>query len=582
MLNDERNDAVPGREPAAGPAFAAGDFQGATESALGPFALLQPAPSVSVPVGGVTVVDGGAKDARKERLPRKNNLFLMGVLAAVFCVMGAAVVFPSTYDNDVWFLMATGREIVENGFFYTNPFSMHEGLGIVVQQWLVCVWLYLLYTAGGFVATGLWVVLVYGAFVYSAYRLGRLLRGNADGGEWLLAVLLVVSYCMTYYMAVRPHLYSMIVFVWTVFFLEKYRRGASIAWLVPIPFMVAVHVNLQAAIAPFDLVIVACYLVPDFLKPLHDRGRLAGVRFADARYARLPLLVVLVASAAALLANPYLVDGALYLVNSYGSAEYGGYIAEMSDFAPAGSVRFALVLVVLLVACACVGKAGLRGIDLPLVLLLAGTTYMAFDHVRNIWLLSLFSFMVIARLTSDATIPWPARLARVEMACVVPIIVGVAASAVLALVNVPKLAVLPNDDSYTPVAAMDYLDECGMDKETTKVFTFFNAGGYIEWRGYKVNMDPRPEIWASAITGSDFDFYEEYVDMAQGTTVFNEYMDKYDFDVFVLPSDEDAASLLSNDWDYMKLPGGSDYVAFAKRSLVSHDASEAEEIELPQ
>lgn len=539
--------------------------------------------------------DTAEPGASAGRSPR-NNLFLMGVLAALFCVMGTAVVFSNAYDNDVWFLMATGREIVEHGIPYVNPFSLHEGLGIVVQQWLVCVWLYVLYEAGGFVATALWTLALFGAFAYSAYRLARLLRRGPGGGEWLLVVMLVVAYSMTYYMTVRPHLLSMIAFVWIVFFLEKYRqRGAlggsdatpaplcrdAAKWLVPIPLIVALHGNVQAAIAPFDLVIVGCYLVPDLLRPLHRRGRLRAIALSEASYARMPLLVLLVACGLALLANPYFVDGALYLVNSYGSAEYAGYIAEMSDFAPAKSFRFALVLLALLAACVCVGRRGARHIDLPLVLLVTGTAYMAFDHVRNIWLCSLFCFMLIVASTRGVALGWPRRLARSELACIVPLIAGVAVACACAFVNVPALQALPKNDSCTPVAALDYLDEREVDKQDVRVFTFFNAGGYIEWRGYKVNMDPRPEIWAPPITGEDFDYYREYVDMAQGTTVFNLYRDKYDFDVFILPSDEAAIDILRNDWTYMQLPGGDDYVAFAKRSLVSHDASEAQQIELP-
>lgn len=541
-----------------------------------------------------SAADAEAAAVAERRAPCGNNLFLMGICAAAACVMGALVVFANSYDNDVWFLMATGREIVEHGIPHVNPFAIHEGLGFVVQQWVVCAWLYLLYSAGGFVATGLWTLALFGAFVLSAYKVGRLLRGNAHGGEWVFLVLLVVTYSMTFYMTVRPHLYSMLAFLWIVFFLEKYRasfggetasradalRGAW-KWLVPIPFIVAVHGNVQAAIAPFDLVIIGCYLIPDVLRPFHARGRLEGVMLADAAYARVPLAALLVVAAAALLANPYFIDGALYLINSYGSAEYAGYISEMSDFAPAGSIRFALVLVVLLVACVCLGRVGARRINLPLVLLVAGTTYMAFDHVRNIWLCTLFCYLLIMWSTSDVAIGWPRRLARREMACVVPVIAGIAIACVVAFVNVPKLQGLPANNAFTPVSAMDYLDERDVDKQQTRVFTFFNAGGYIEWRGYKVNMDPRPEIWAPRITGDAFDYYKEYVDMSQGSIVFNLYKDKYDFDVFILPSDEPALEILKNDWNYVRLPSGDDYAAYAKRSLVSREASDVGEIELP-
>ena len=76
------------------------------------------------------------------------------------------------------------------------------------------------------------------------------------------------------------------------------------------------------------------------------------------------------------------------------------------------------------------------------------------------------------------------------------------ASIVVTFFQVPALEELPENNGRTPVNTADYLDRIGADKRTTQVLTFFNAGGYLEYRGYKVNIDPRPELWSPAITAS--------------------------------------------------------------------------------
>ena len=49
-------------------------------------------------------------------------------------------------DSDSYFLMATGRYIVENGEVpKINPFVIHSDLAIIVQQWIIDVINYLLY-----------------------------------------------------------------------------------------------------------------------------------------------------------------------------------------------------------------------------------------------------------------------------------------------------------------------------------------------------------------------------------------------------------------------------------------------------
>ena len=60
--------------------------------------------------------------------------------------LGMLVIFSlgmqSFYSNDLWFLLATGREIIDNGIPYENPFALHDGMRIVVQQWLLASELY--------------------------------------------------------------------------------------------------------------------------------------------------------------------------------------------------------------------------------------------------------------------------------------------------------------------------------------------------------------------------------------------------------------------------------------------------------
>lgn len=546
------------------------DADGGQASGGASMTMLPPVSKISVAGGSFSAITITKRCDAAKKLPiKRNNLLLIGVLIAAFCIMCAVFVFSENYDNDVWFFLATGKEIVENGIPYTNPFSMHENMGIVVQQWLVCVLVYLLYSAGGFVATGLWVSFLFALFVISAFLLGRQLRRNRYGGEWILLVLLISSYGMTTYMSVRPHLYSMIAFIWVVYCLERYRSTCKASALIPLPFILAIHVNIQAAMAPFDLVIIACYLIPDFLRPFHDRGYLGSIAFSDASYRRLPLLVILLICAFAMLLNPYTIDGALYLFSSYSSADYDNYISEMGAFVPANSLTFATILIVMFMAAISVGLSGFKNINLPLVLLATGTIYMSFQHVRNIWVGCLFCYILIIWSTRNWSIGSTWKIARFRMVEIFSVALGCAMMVGIMVLNVPKLESLPEDNKMTPVSSMNYLVKNVYDPANVNVFTFFNSGGYIEWRGFKVNMDPRPELWAPAITKQDFDYYVEYIDMARGNTSFNKYMEKYDFDVYIIPTNEAAADLVKGDPDYIEIPSGADYYAFAKKSILN-------------
>ena len=65
-------------------------------------------------------------------------LLSMAIMALIPAIRSAG-----TLDTDGWFLLASGRVIVESDIPVTNPFTAIAGQGIVLQQWLHDAWLYL-------------------------------------------------------------------------------------------------------------------------------------------------------------------------------------------------------------------------------------------------------------------------------------------------------------------------------------------------------------------------------------------------------------------------------------------------------
>lgn len=62
----------------------------------------------------------------------ENEAVMAWIILLGMCIFAYTIFF----DNDGYFLIATGKEIVENGIPQFNPFFLEEGYRIVVQQWL--------------------------------------------------------------------------------------------------------------------------------------------------------------------------------------------------------------------------------------------------------------------------------------------------------------------------------------------------------------------------------------------------------------------------------------------------------------
>lgn len=497
-----------------------------------------------------------------------SNLILICVAVCALLLFAGGMVFARSYDNDVWFFLATGEYIVEHGIPYTNPFSIHEGMDFVAQQWLHCVISYTLYSAGGFVAMGIWVTALFLILAFSMLMLGWKLRGTRSGSEVVMVLVAVCIIAASAYTTVRPHLYSMIAFVWIVWLCESYRATEDKRYLFVLPVITCLHVNIHAAIAPYDLFIIACYAIPDVLAPFHRRGHLLKVRFADIDYARIPLLVALIVSALALLVNPYGIKGACYLVLSLGSASYRDRINEMGRFVPASEWQDILNTVLMFVTVLVAGRIGAKRINLPLVVLALFAIIETMAYLRNQWINALFCFMYLVWATRQVHL-WGLKAGRaVKTAGVCIVLAGALGMVGLQIQAVPSLEKKPEDSLYTPVHTVRYLDSLNIDKENTKVFTFFNAGGYLEYCGFKVNVDPRPEIWDSNINGMGYNFYREYVEMAVGDMAFNRYNAYYDFDVFFIDSDAGTDVYFEGNDRYVEIQGGAGYSAYAKKSWI--------------
>lgn len=493
----------------------------------------------------------------------------MAIIAAVMAA-GVINIYAESYDNDIWFILATGREIVENGLPYVNPFTIHDGMNIVVQQWLPDVIAWVIFSLFGFIGLGVWMVACIGVLILLLYRLGRILRGDRWGGEWILAAILLVLPGLSAYLSMRPHFYTMITFAALINCLESYRRTHEVKWLAAMAPLVLLHANMHMAMAPFDVVIIVCYGLPDVFRPWHRRGINEDLQLAYADYPRRPLWVAAAVAFALLFVNPYGVSGALYTLLSYGAADYDNYIREMGPltFTTDWAIDFAVCFVLGILAAAFCGyrsfrRTGTFTFDLPQLVLFFGCGILAFQHVRNVWLGVFFAYPLLVSATAGWSVLSPWRVTDLSRA----IGAGLASALITLGMVFGMFAVRADvtapikDSKNIPLAAIEYLDAHEDDPASLRLFNHFTSGGFLEYSGYRALIDPRPELLNSAITGAPEDYYFEYVDFIRGRTPVEDYVEKYGFD-YLIADDGTAIADWLKDNGYIAVVDGNGYKLF--------------------
>ena len=482
---------------------------------------------------------------------KKNNILLMSFFFFGILMIGLRAI-TTTYDNDLWWLLATGREILENGFPRINPWSIHDGLSTVIQQWLPSVILYVVYKSGGMITLKIMLSILILILVFVLYYLCHISSGSNFGGEFFLFLIGVALVSLSVYFSSRPQIYTMILYTCIVIILEKYRRSGNPKILYLLPLITFVHVNLHASMAPFDMFIIFLYLIPDIPSFIRKKGFTFDISFSVSDYDRKQLLIVFILAGAALLVNPYGIKGALYLVESYGAAGYGNYINEMKNSVMWSQYGIPDMCLIIL-GCIVIGKNGIHSVDFPLTVLFIVCIFLSIMHIRNEWLIALFSVPLIAKGLKGVSLYSEKFTVFREKVIVIP--VGIILSVCFCFyvyqnVWITGIEGSDIDNINFPTATVNYLDsyckENNIDSSELALCNNFNNGGFLEYYGYKVMMDPRPELWEPMITGKEEHYYQEYVDFACGKTNPKDIIEKYDFDFYLSPDGSNIEMYLSS------------------------------------
>ena len=429
------------------------------------------------------------------RKPLPAKALAVAVAFAIAAVLGSFVWFMC-YDSDMYFIIASGREILSNGIPYENVWHIDPGYGIVVQQWLYAIVLAVVDEAGpiGFAS---FVAAEAALFSWCAYRLFR--RTGMPRGVAVAFIAVVMMFFREYLLSIRPQLATLLLLILTAECLELWKERESWLWLVPLPLLSLLGVNLHAATWPFHFCILVAYAVPLPFPKGQDMG--------EAKYILGHLkefLIAVAAMAGSLFLNPYGLDGILYVFRSYDSGVFNSlYVPEMARtyiLSTAGVCLF--VCGAFFLGCAKSGalKSGTTNMFLGFGLL----SMMAY---RNYMLM----IVPVVFLLRDAYVGWADRIAKIDFGkamirSVIPALVALDLCAcwiAYGTYNYSRMCLIRGGSSGTACAydgIVEYLESEGA--QDARIFTQFEIGSLLEYRGFtNVYMDNRSEIYMSDLNG---------------------------------------------------------------------------------
>ena len=493
------------------------------------------------------------------------------ILIAIFCVS----LTPVTLQNDTYYTIAIGEHIVNHGVDMQDPFSWHEDLSYTYPHWLYDLITYLVYSVFGMTGIYISTCILSVILGWSIYLVSTKLAKNQ---LFSFFITIAVMYVIRGYIAARAQLVTFILFILTIFFIEKFletKKKRYALGLIIIPILIA---NLHVAVFPFYFVLYLPYIAEYIIaalaetiiykrikrkilklrikilekekpnsekieqlkeklkvieekvdkikikrtKELQNPYKIKLVRNKNVKWLILIIVICLFTGLLTPLGNtPY-----TYLSKTM----QGNTTENINEHLPmtVSEDIDAMCAIVIFLAILIFTKAKIRLSDL---FMLGGLLYLMLDSRRQITMFAIIGSVILGRLLMELVRIYSKDFDK-KAVKIITNKIGIILITIMGLSLSYYFAEDKFDDTYIdetayPVQACDYIIE-NIDLGTARFYNEYNYGSYMLFRGIPVFIDSRADLYAPEFSGKEDDIFMDFIDVSSIGTFYEDVFEKYD------------------------------------------------------
>ena len=493
------------------------------------------------------------------------------ILITIFCV----ALTPVTLQNDTYYTIAIGEHIVNHGVDMQDPFSWHEDLSYTYPHWLYDLITYLVYSVFGMTGIYISTCILSVILGWSIYLVSTKLAKNQ---LFSFFITIAVMYVIRGYIAARAQLVTFILFILTIFFIEKFletKKKRYALGLIIIPILIA---NLHVAVFPFYFVLYLPYIAEYIIaalaetiiykrikrkilklrikilekektnsekieqlkeklkvieekvdkikikrtKELQNPYKIKLVRNKNVKWLILIMVICLFTGLLTPLGNtPY-----TYLSKTM----QGNTTQNINEHLPmtVSEDIDAMCTIVIFLAILIFTKAKIRLSDL---FMLGGLLYLMLDSRRQITMFAIIGSVILGRLLMELVRIYSKDFDK-KAVKIITNKIGIILITIMGLSLSYYFAEDKFDDTYIdetayPVQACDYIIE-NIDLGTARFYNEYNYGSYMLFRGIPVFIDSRADLYAPEFSGKEDDIFMDFIDVSSIGTFYEDVFEKYD------------------------------------------------------
>ena len=529
------------------------------------------------------------------------------VMAIILIVVFAICLAPVTLQNDTYYTIKIGEYILENGITMQDPFSWHENLPYTFPHWAYDVATYLIYSIGGF-----WGIYIATAILAAILGLAIYFTNVKITKNNLLSFIITIGalYFMRDYIAARAQLVTFILFILTVFFIEKFletKQKRYAAGLIIIPIIIA---NVHLAVWPFYFVLYLPYigeyifaLVANIditwrnrkikklnkkmlkenldekvaelkekiskLEEANEESRVRKIKIKKDAY-KLEvvrndnvkwLVVIMIICLLTGLLTPLHGTPYTYLINTM-KGNTTQFISEHLPLTLMDNIEFLLVIT-LFIAILMFTDTKIRLSDFFMA---AGLLLLAFKTRRQVSMFLLMGTLILNRLACSLFEKYDREGCRKFTKLMVTIPGKLITSGLLLLLCFAFVHTKINDkfvnEKWYPVQAAEYIKE-NIDLSTMKLYNEYNYGSYLLLQGIPVFIDSRADLYAPEFNG-DKDIFSDFINTNNLGLYYEDKMEEYGITHVIINKNSKLYMFLSRDDKYKELYSDDNFVVYER------------------
>ena len=578
---------------------------------------------------GVKIEEQEEKKEECEKEETKKHGFLFHVIAIICIAIFSMAISPKALQNDTFYTISIGEYIYNNGIsnLTEDVYSIHD-LPYTYPHWLYDLGLFLVYNKFGhpgiYVSTMI-LTAILGISVYG------LCNKKSKNKVVSLLVTLGSLYVVKGFVAARAQLVTFILFVWTVFAIEKFLETKKIRYaflLILIPLLIT---NLHCAVFPFYFILFLPYIGEYLLMVIEDadfdlrlfkrifkfKKKLAkdeeGKAASDRKIARVEndiserkrkreiirknpyrikveknhavLLLIVVMGIAALTGfiNPTGNGAYTYLVKTL-QGNTTGSINEHLPLTLIENKEFMIAVIIYLLVLIFT-DVKIRLADL---FMLGGITFLSFNSRRQVSMFAIFCGPILANLISYLVSKYDDKTFK-KIENWVSEWFGATVVICLTIIGCTNLIKPTLREDYVetsayPVEAADWILE-NFDLENVRLYNEYNYGAYLLHRGIPVFIDSRCDLYTPEFNGeynkntkkyeNGKDIFSDALNIAGVSADYRVKFEHYDITHVMLYADSKLAMVLENDFDYQRIYYEGNFKIFKK--LTEEELAEKKE-----